>query len=70
MKYKSTSDTNSYLYEYNDRNSLTECSLVDLALIMRENLVVRRVYGKFQPTDSMTRGYTAIILYRMFMKIW
>jgi len=70
MKYKVPSDINSYLSEYNDRSSLADWSLSDLALATRENLVVRRVDGKFQPTDSMTRGDAAIILYRMFLKIW
>ena len=36
----------------------------------RENLVVRRTDGMFNGRATMTRGDAAIILYRMFMKIW
>ena len=70
MKYKDPEDVNKELSVYTDVTSLAEWSRTDIALATRENLVVRRYDGKFDPTAKMTRGDAAIILYRMFMKIW
>jgi len=39
-------------------------------LATRENLVVKRTDGKFMPKGTMTREDAAIILYRMFSRIW
>lgn len=36
----------------------------------RENLVVKRYDQTFTPLDTMTRGDVAIILYRLFKKLW
>ncbi len=70
MKYKNPANVNSVLSVYKDASSLAEWSLTDLALATRENLVVKRGDGYFNPTTTMTRGDAAIILYRMFNKIW
>ena len=70
MKYKDPADNGKILSIYADANSLAAWSLTDIALATRENLVVRRTDGKFNPNTTMTRGDAAIILYRMFNKIW
>jgi len=70
MKYKDAADVNSVLSVYNDASKLAEWSLGDLALATRENIVVKRTDGSFNPNTVMTRGDAAVILYRMFMKIW
>jgi len=70
MKYKDPADVSKELDVYSDTSSLAKWSLTDLALATEENLVLRRYDGKFDPTAAMTRGDAAIILYRMFMKIW
>ena len=70
MKYKVPSDVNKYLGTYTDGSKIPEWGKGDIALATRENLVVKRADGKFAPTGTMTRGDAAIILYRMFKKIW
>jgi len=70
MKYNKVTDIDMYLNLYNDKADLADWSLSDLALATRENLVVKRVDGTFNPTEAMTRGDAAIILYRLFLKIW
>lgn len=70
MKYKNPKDINRTLSVYTDIGSLANWSTTDISLATRENLVVKRVDGRFNPNENMTRGDAAIILYRMFMKIW
>ena len=70
MRYKDPPNINSVLSVYVDAGSLEDWSLIDIALATRENLVVKRSDGRFYPTATMTRGNVAIILYRLFMKIW
>ena len=70
MKYKDPANAFALLSAYSDASSLESWSLMDIALATRENLVVKRSDGKFNPSSSMTRGNAAIILYRTFEKIW
>ena len=70
MKYRNPVDMEKYLGSYLDRGSLPSWGTIDFALATRENLVVKRTDGKFSPAGTMSRGDAAIILYRMFMKIW
>ena len=58
------------LSTYTDASAIPEWARIDVALATRENLVVRRTDGAFNGTATMTRGEAALILYRMFMKIW
>ena len=58
------------LSTYTDAGAIPEWARIDVALATRENLVVRRTDGAFNGTATMTRGEAAVILYRMFMKIW
>ncbi|MCL1872632.1 MAG: S-layer homology domain-containing protein [Clostridiales bacterium] len=70
MKYKTPSNLNTVLSTYTDAGSLADWSREEIALATRENLVVKRSDGKFNPKTTITRGDAAIILYRMFNKIW
>ena len=70
MNYKDPANTSSLLSTYTDSSKLASWSLTDLALATRENLVVKRSDGMFNPSGTMTRGDAAIVLYRMFLKIW
>ena len=70
MNYKDPANTSSVLSAYTDAGKLASWSLTDLALATCENLVVKRSDGMFNPSGTMTRGDAAIVLYRMFMKIW
>ena len=70
MKYKDTKNQDTYLNKYGDRSDLPDWCLKEVSLATRENLIVQRTDGKFNPNTSMTRGDAAIVLYRLFEKIW
>ena len=70
MRYKNPSNVSGILSVYTDASSIAQWGREDIALATRENLVVRRNDGNFNGSATMTRGDAAIILYRMFMKIW
>ena len=70
MRYKDPADVGGVLGAYTDSGSIASWGRTDIALATRENLVVRRTNGTFNGSATMTRGDAAIVLYRMFMKIW
>jgi len=70
MRYRDPSNISGVLSTYTDAGAIPEWARIDVALATRENLVVRRTDGAFNGTATMTRGEAALILYRMFMKIW
>ena len=68
MGYKEPSNPASYLGKYSD--SVVEWARPEVALATKENLVVYRTDGTFSGSKGMTRGDAAIIIYRMFQRIW
>ena len=70
MHYNNPSNASSMLNKYSDGSSIPDWAKTDVALATQLNLVVQRTDGSFSPATTMTRGDAAIILYRMFMKIW
>ena len=68
MGYKAPSNPSSYLSKYSD--SVVGWAQGDVALATRENLVVYRTDGTFSGSKGMTRGDAAIIIYRLFQRIW
>lgn len=68
MGYKTPSNTASYLSKYSD--SVSDWAKGEVALATRENLVVYRTDGTFSGGKNMTRGDAAVIIYRLFQKIW
>ena len=70
MHYNNPSNASSLLNKYSDGNAVPDWAKTDVALATQLNLVVQRTDGSFSPSTTMTRGDAAIILYRMFMKIW
>ena len=70
MNYNNPSNVSSMLNKYSDGSSVPDWAKTDVALATQLNLVVQRTDGSFSPAITMTRGDAAIILYRMFMKIW
>jgi len=70
MGYRNPSDVSGALSRYSDAGSIAQWGREDIALATREGLVVYRTDGTFNGSATMTRGDAAIILYRMFMKIW
>jgi hypothetical protein len=70
MKYKDANNPDTYLNNYKDKKSLPDWCLKEVSLATRENLIVKRTDGNFNPNTNMTRGDAAIVLYRLFEKIW
>lgn len=68
MGYKAPSDPSGFLSRYSD--TVAKWAQPEIALATRENLVVRRVDGTFKGESNMTRGDAAIIIYRLFQRIW
>ena len=70
MKWKTPVDTDKYLNKFTDKGDLPGWGINDFALASMADLIILRTDGKFDPAEYMTRGDAAIILYRLFMKIW
>ena len=70
MGYRDPADINSLLNTYTDRSAIPSWANPSIALATRENLVVKRTDGKLNGAGGITRGEAAVILYRLFMKIW
>ena len=68
MKYKTPGNTATYLGKYSD--TVASWAQPQVALATKENLVVYRIDGTFSGSKNMTRGDAAIIIYRLFQKIW
>ena len=68
MNYKVPSNASTYLMKYSD--TVPDFAKEMVALATRENLVVYRTDGTFSGSKNMTRGDAAIILYRLFQRIW
>lgn len=70
MNYQYPSEPAPLLESYADSDLLAGWTRADIALATREDMVHRRADGLFGPAESMTRGDAAIILYRLYLKIW
>ena len=70
MRYNDPRDVMRYLQLFADYDDIAEWFLNDIALATRENLVIRRADGMFIPDEPITRGEAAIILYRLYLRIW
>ena len=68
MNYKTPSNIATYLSKYSD--TVVSWAQPQVALATRENLVVYRTDGTFSGAKNMTRGDAAIIIYRLFQRIW
>lgn len=62
------SNPSSYLTRYKD--GVVDWAQKEVALATKENLVVYRTDGTFKGSSGMTRGDAAIVVYRLFQKIW
>ena len=68
MGYRAPANPAPYLTGYKD--GVTGWAQPEIALATRENLVVKRTDGTFKGSGNMTRGDAAIIIYRLFQRIW
>ena len=69
MNYSVPKSAADYL-AYSDADKIAAWAKDDVALATMANLIVKRTDGRFNPTEQMTRGDTAIVIYRLFQKIW
>jgi alpha-tubulin suppressor-like RCC1 family protein len=69
MGYRFPDDIEKYLTGYLDRGELS-WSGQHIALATQSNIMIYRDDGLFGPSGIMTRGDAAIILYRVFCKVW
>ena len=70
MNYKTPQDREKYLSKFTDRKSLPTWGIDDFALASMANLIVLRQDGKFMPAVTMTRGEAAVVICRLFNKLW
>jgi hypothetical protein len=70
MNYKAPPDVDAELTRYLDRTELAAWSEGGIALATRSNVMLYRTDALFAPASVMTRGDAAIMLYRVFMKVW
>ena len=70
MGYSIPANPEAYLQRFTDHDSLADWSRGDIALAAEHNLDVRRADGRFSPHDPVTRGDVAVILYRLYERLW
>ena len=68
MNYKVPDEADWYLRRYSD--TVPTWARPEVALATKENLVVYRVDGTFSGSKPVTRGDAAILIYRLFQKMW
>jgi len=70
MGYLVPTDIEAELARYLDRNEIERWSEDGVALATQSNVLIYRIDGLFAPKSTMTRGDAAIVLYRVFNKVW
>jgi len=70
MGYHAPEDIEYFLARFLDRDRLTRWSEDGIALATASNVLIHRSDNMFAPQSTMTRGDAAIILYRVFSRIW
>jgi len=70
MGYHIPSDIEMYLSRFLDREQLARWSVDGIALAASSNVLIHRADNIFSPRSAMTRGDAAVILYRVFSRVW
>jgi hypothetical protein len=71
MNYRDPANVNAILSaEYRDHETLADWSRTDIALATRAKLVIPRADGNFAPATGMTRGEAALLMHRLYMRLW
>lgn len=60
----------SVLSEFTDAGTIADWARSDIALAAYANMVIRRTDGSFEPEAQITRGDAAVILEKLFDKVW
>ncbi len=69
MGYYGVNDVSEYL-TYSDNDDIRDWSKESIALATREGLVIPKTNNKFDAEKPMTRGEAAVVIYRIFNKLW
>ena len=70
MGYYVPDNIETFLERFLDRDVLRSWSLDGIALATSSNVLIHRADGMFAPRSAMTRGDAAIVLYRVFSRVW
>ncbi len=70
MGYIPVTDTYGILSEFSDSSYISDWGREDIALANNANLIVKRKDSTFLPDEEMTRGDAAVILKRLYDKVW
>jgi len=70
MGYFIPSNIEGWLARYIDRPEISERYEDGVALATQTNIVVLRTDSRFAPITIMTRGDAAIVLDRLFSRVW
>jgi len=70
MGYLVPSDIEAELARYLDRDEIERWSENGAALATQSNVLIYRIDGLFAPKTTMTRGDAAVVLYKVFNKVW
>ena len=70
MGYYPPEDIEARLGQFKDRELIQQWPREGIALAAKTGALIYRKDGNFDPDVAMTRGDAAIVLYKMFMKIW
>jgi len=70
MGYFIPSNIEGWLARYIDRPEISERYEDGVALATQTNIVVQRTDSRFAPATIMTRGDAAIVLDRLFSRVW
>jgi len=70
MNYRDIDNVDGVLYEFSDAYDIADWGKSDVALANTSNLIIKRKDNSFLPNEEMTRGDAAVILKRLFDKIW
>jgi hypothetical protein len=70
MGYIVPYDVEAFLARFIDRYELAQWAEGSIALATQTNVTIHRVDSRFAPHSSMTRGDAAIVLDRVFSRVW
>lgn len=69
MKYKTPEDISEWL-TFADANAIADWAREDIALATMANIITRSEDNTIKSSENMTRGDAALIIMRLFYKIW
>jgi hypothetical protein len=70
MKYKDVADEAQFVGGFKDSADIPGWARADVAKAAKANLFPKLSNGKFEPSSDMARGDTAVIIKRLFDKLW